>query len=133
MAQMMGLQKDLVEMACEIKTNPDEVIGYVFENQAELLKMIEDRKNSGAEFEETRKNASRNPFLVQIEEDDAKTSTKYELIGAVVHLGKSIHVGHYVSYAKKDGQWIYFNDSKVAVTEEPDLGGAYIYILKRKN
>ena len=38
---------------------------------------------------------------------------KYQL-GAVVHLGRTVHAGHYISYVKRNNKWIYFNDRKVA-------------------
>ena len=50
---------------------------------------------------------------------------------AIVHLGKSVHCGHYVAYVKKEGKWIYYNDNKVAVSNEPLLGKAYILIYER--
>jgi ubiquitin carboxyl-terminal hydrolase 5/13 len=48
----------------------------------------------------------------------------------VVHLGKSVHCGHYVSYVKKGNNWIYFNDEKVAMTDKPLLGKGYILVYK---
>jgi len=50
----------------------------------------------------------------------------------IVHLGKSVHAGHYISYVRRDGKWIYLNDAKVAISDEPSLGKGYIYVLKRK-
>ena len=52
-------------------------------------------------------------------------------IAAIVHLGRSVHCGHYVTYIKLHNKWILFNDSRVAETNEPVLGKGYIYILKR--
>ena len=50
---------------------------------------------------------------------------------AIVHLGVSVHCGHYVSYIQKNGKWYLFNDSKVAESEDPVLGKGYIYVFKR--
>ena len=53
------------------------------------------------------------------------------IIAAIVHLGVSVHCGHYVSYIKKNGKWILFNDSKVAETDDPVFGKGYIYVFER--
>jgi ubiquitin carboxyl-terminal hydrolase 5/13 len=55
----------------------------------------------------------------------------YELIGFVVHLGPSVHTGHYVAFIKKDGQWVQFNDRKVAESAKPPSGQAYMYFFRR--
>ena len=49
----------------------------------------------------------------------------------ITHLGASVHAGHYVCHIKKDGEWHYFNDAKVATTKEPPLGKGYMYIFRR--
>lgn len=48
----------------------------------------------------------------------------------IVHLGRSVHHGHYVSYLKKDKQWTLFNDEKVVMQQKPYLGKGYVYIFK---
>ncbi|XP_074038591.1 ubiquitin specific protease 5 isoform X1 [Leptinotarsa decemlineata] len=54
---------------------------------------------------------------------------KYKLIGFISHMGTSTMVGHYVVHLLKGGQWVIFNDSKVALSEHPpkDLGYMYLY------
>ncbi|RLN69355.1 hypothetical protein BBJ29_000222 [Phytophthora kernoviae] len=56
---------------------------------------------------------------------------EYSLVGFVSHVGKNTNSGHYVCHMKKDGQWIIFNDDKVAVSEEPPLGAGYLYLFRR--
>jgi ubiquitin carboxyl-terminal hydrolase 5/13 len=46
-------------------------------------------------------------------------------------LGTSIHSGHYVAHVKKEGQWIYYNDAKVAITTEPPIGKGFIYFFRK--
>lgn len=46
---------------------------------------------------------------------------QYRLLGAVIHLGASIQCGHYVCYIFRKGEWLYLNDSKVAVVARPQL------------
>ena len=47
-----------------------------------------------------------------------------------MHLGKSPECGHYICYTLKNGEWIYFNDDKVAKTSQPQLDKGYIYFYK---
>jgi len=70
--------------------------------------------------------------------DEAPTSVspsdgpgKYELVGFVTHLGKNTSSGHYVSHIKKDGRWIFFNDEKVRVSQEPPRECGYLYLYKQ--
>jgi len=56
---------------------------------------------------------------------------RYELHAVVVHLGKSVHSGHYVCYIKKEGRWVLFNDSRVCQTDEPVLEKGYIYLFRQ--
>lgn len=58
---------------------------------------------------------------------------QYLLHGAIVHLGKSVHCGHYVSYLRHNGKWVLFNDRKVAETEEPLIGKSYLLLFRRVN
>ena len=54
---------------------------------------------------------------------------KYELLGFASHIGSNTNCGHYVAHIKKNGQYVLFNDSKVAKSKEPpsDLGFLYLY------
>lgn len=40
-------------------------------------------------------------------------------------------VGHYVAHILKDGQWVIFNDSKVALSEHPPKELGYLYLYER--
>jgi uncharacterized UBP type Zn finger protein len=42
--------------------------------------------------------------------ENEEVKSKYSLKAVIVHLGKSVHSGHYVSYIKKHNKWILFND-----------------------
>ena len=55
----------------------------------------------------------------------------YNLQGFITHLGTSTHCGHYVAHLKKDDQWVYFNDAKVAITNEPPVGKGYMYFFRK--
>eukprot|EP01117_Protostelium_nocturnum_P009498 TRINITY_DN3388_c0_g1_i1.p1 TRINITY_DN3388_c0_g1~~TRINITY_DN3388_c0_g1_i1.p1 ORF type:complete len:818 (-),score=348.96 TRINITY_DN3388_c0_g1_i1:146-2599(-) len=56
---------------------------------------------------------------------------KYKLLSIISHMGTSTLSGHYVCHIKKDGQWVLFNDNKVAVSEHPPTDLGYIYLFER--
>ena len=68
---------------------------------------------------------------------------RYMLAGFISHIGTSTASGHYVCHLRKDsatgllpesvhhGQWVLFNDRKVAISEAPPFDLGYIYIYKR--
>ncbi|KAI9321020.1 hypothetical protein BX666DRAFT_1851467 [Dichotomocladium elegans] len=63
---------------------------------------------------------------------DATSPFNYTLKSFVSHKGTSVHCGHYVAHVFKDGEWILFNDNKVAISPKPPIGEAYVYFLQRK-
>lgn len=126
----MGFTEDQLQIACEKNKGKDVIMDYLFTNGDKLLLEAEERRKLNPNFD----NNSRFPTLnlVMDVEEVNQDKTQYEIVGCVVHLGNSIHVGHYVAYGRQDNEWIYFNDSKVAITETPSLGNGYIYILRKK-
>lgn len=58
---------------------------------------------------------------------------KYELVGLVSHIGKNTGSGHYVAHLKKDGRWVIFNDEKVALSQDPPIRHAYMYLFQRSD
>lgn len=58
-------------------------------------------------------------------------SGKYTLVAFISHMGTSSQVGHYVCHIKKDNQWVIFNDSKVAISQNPPKDLGYLYLYKR--
>ncbi len=55
----------------------------------------------------------------------------YTLIGFISHIGKNTSSGHYIVHIIKNGQWVIFNDRKVAISKEPPLCHGYIYLYGR--
>jgi ubiquitin carboxyl-terminal hydrolase 5/13 len=59
----------------------------------------------------------------------------YKAIGSVVHLGASVHVGHYVAFARRsvDGkeEWVYFNDDQIYHALYPSLNKSYLLFLQK--
>lgn len=56
---------------------------------------------------------------------------KYTLVGFISHMGSNLGCGHYVCHLKKDGQWVIYNDEKVAVSVKPPRDLGYLYIFRR--
>ena len=56
----------------------------------------------------------------------------YDLLGFVSHIGPNTGSGHYVAHVLKDGEWVIFNDDKVAKSVNPPLGKGYLYLFKRR-
>lgn len=56
----------------------------------------------------------------------------YRLKAVVIHLGRSVHSGHYVAYVKTEEGWTLFNDDKVTKSGNPVLGKGYIYLYEAK-
>jgi ubiquitin carboxyl-terminal hydrolase 5/13 len=57
----------------------------------------------------------------------------YDLVGLISHIGKNTGSGHYVAHLKKNGRWIIFNDEKVALSENPPIRHAYMYLFQRSD
>ena len=58
---------------------------------------------------------------------------EYSMIGMISHIGKNTGSGHYVAHLKKDGKWVIFNDEKVALSSQPPIEHAYLYLYQRKD
>lgn len=59
--------------------------------------------------------------------------SEYKLVAFISHMGTSTVAGHYVCHILKEGRWVIFNDSKVALSENPPKDLAYLYFYKRIN
>eukprot|EP00735_Rhodelphis_limneticus_P009050 TRINITY_DN2503_c0_g1::TRINITY_DN2503_c0_g1_i1::g.19124::m.19124 TRINITY_DN2503_c0_g1::TRINITY_DN2503_c0_g1_i1::g.19124 ORF type:complete len:805 (+),score=50.59,sp/P56399/UBP5_MOUSE/34.24/1e-149,UCH/PF00443.24/2.1e-48,UCH_1/PF13423.1/7.1e+03,UCH_1/PF13423.1/2.6e-25,UBA/PF00627.26/54,UBA/PF00627.26/6.6e-12,UBA/PF00627.26/1.3e-05,zf-UBP/PF02148.14/0.0099,zf-UBP/PF02148.14/1.4e+04,zf-UBP/PF02148.14/2.8e-20,zf-UBP/PF02148.14/1.4e+04,zf-UBP/PF02148.14/5.1e+03,UBA_3/PF09288.5/5.2e+02,UBA_3/PF09288.5/ len=55
----------------------------------------------------------------------------YELVAFVTHRGTSVHCGHYVAHIKRNGEWVLFNDDKVATVTAVPASKAYLYFFRR--
>ncbi|XP_034242977.1 ubiquitin carboxyl-terminal hydrolase 5 [Thrips palmi] len=58
-------------------------------------------------------------------------SSQYRLAALISHMGTSTMVGHYVCHIRRDGQWVIYNDNKVAVSENPPKELGYLYLYER--
>ena len=57
----------------------------------------------------------------------------YKLVAFISHMGSSHMVGHYVCHILKDGKWVIYNDSKVALSQNTPKGLGYLYLYQRVN
>lgn len=55
----------------------------------------------------------------------------YKLVAFISHMGTSTQVGHYVCHILKEDRWVIFNDSKVAISQNPPKDLGYLYLYKR--
>jgi len=60
---------------------------------------------------------------------------EYSLVGFISHIGRHPSHGHYVCHARRGpgGDWVIFDDQKVALSESPPLDLGYIYLYRRKD
>ena len=66
------------------------------------------------------------------EAPSAPRHAQYELVGVVVHRGRSMHGGHYTSYVRAAGTgspWLHCNDSVVDVVREDEVLNSEAYML----
>jgi ubiquitin carboxyl-terminal hydrolase 5/13 len=101
-----------------IYTNPN--IGN--EKNEENKMDIEDKKED--------KKEEKNKELEEDKIINEGNGSIYNLYGFITHLGKSTECGHYVSHIKKENKWIYFNDIKVSLLEDPPIKKGYIYFYR---
>jgi len=60
---------------------------------------------------------------------------EYSLVGFISHIGRVTSSGHYVCHARRGtgGEWVIFDDQKVALSEAPPFDLGYIYLYRRKD
>jgi ubiquitin C-terminal hydrolase len=57
-----------------------------------------------------------------------KRDCTYDLFAIVSHIGVNIHKGHYINYAKFNGEWFMFNDHIVEWVPEETVLHSKAYI-----
>jgi ubiquitin carboxyl-terminal hydrolase 5/13 len=66
-------------------------------------------------------------------EFNKNNSPIYNMYGFITHLGKNTSFGHYVCHIKKENNWIYYNDSRVSISNDPPFSKGFIFVFKNKN
>lgn len=103
----------------ETSNNTERAIDYIFSHQDELD--MED-------IQESSSGTSTDAFQAKNCRDG---DSKYRLKAFISHMGSSSQVGHYVCHILKDGQWVIFNDNKVALSQAPPKDLGYLYLYER--
>lgn len=111
----------------ETDNNVERAIEWIFSHQEKLTVsfMVDDGQIT---LEETIDNPS-NTAAAPVCRDGKE---QYRLIAFISHMGSSTLCGHYVAHILKDDKWVIFNDSKVAVSENPPKQLAYLYLYARQ-
>lgn len=106
----------------ETQNNTERAVDWIFSHADELdgLAMAE-------ASEQSTESASQGAAAPQYRDG----SGKYKLVAFISHMGTSSQVGHYVCHILKDGQWVIFNDNKVAISQNPPKELGYLYLYKR--
>ncbi|KAL9272406.1 Ubiquitin carboxyl-terminal hydrolase 3-like protein [Drosera capensis] len=58
------------------------------------------------------------PFELKLSNTTEAADTEYSLSAVVVHLGNTLHSGHYVCMARSHNNWFYFDDKEVEMIDE---------------
>lgn len=71
-----------------------------------------------------------------VQQEEAPSSTLYDLTAFISHKGPSIHCGHYVTYRKEvDGRWVLCNDDRLTYLDDGKVAQAasqaYIFLYTR--
>ncbi|CAN6612454.1 hypothetical protein TRVA0_005S01068 [Trichomonascus vanleenenianus] len=91
-------------------------------------------------FKGNRSQKVQDPLLYPVELDLTKYTlhgepARYELIGVVVHEGRSVSSGHYIAYCKQsEDSWFEFDDEMVRSIREQQVlkeGSAYMLVYSR--
>lgn len=113
----------------ETQGAPDRAAEWLFSHMDDLDSAIASVSGSGSNKNEdggdptTSSSSPKEP----LEDGDGK----YTMVGMISHIGKNTGSGHYVAHIKHDGKWVIFNDEKVALSENPPIQHAYLYLFQR--
>ena len=107
--------------------NIDEAINLIFSNPN--LGLEEEKKKEEKE-EEDKKKEEKMDIEENIKNLNEGNGSIYNMYGFITHLGKNTDLGHYVCHIRKEGKWIYFNDNKVTLWEDPPIKKGYIYFYR---
>lgn len=140
--------ENIVSICCCSKDIAEKAFKISNQNLERAIQMIFDDPSIIESFEDTQIQVI-TPNLSSNIPDLEDGPGKYELIGVICHLGKSVHSGHYICYNKrtfdppidfKDQKepsssiWVRFNDTKIYLSKEDDFQHkekGYLYLYRR--
>jgi len=127
--QSMGFDENLCKHAALNNINADTAVAWIFENMENPAYLV-----PPTEAPQAPPAARANP---DISEDDIVARNNgtghYKMRAIISHIGNSTGGGHYVAHVFDTtlGQWILYNDRKVAISDKPPLEHGYAYIFER--
>lgn len=62
-------------------------------------------------------------------ENHFNCKTKYSIFAVIVHSGKSIRAGHFISFIKRENKWYFCDDELVKETTESKITVENSYLL----
>jgi len=127
--QSAEIPADLIQSLSEMGFTPAQAKKALIETQMNMERAVEWLFSHADEPISEESSSSSAPKATPMEIDTG--SSKYRLMGFIVHLGPSVHSGHYVAYLYKDNQWIQFNDRKVFKSKQTPTGSAYMYFFAK--
>ncbi|KAH8582273.1 UBP5 like deubiquitinating enzyme with a UB hydrolase domain and two UBA domains [Cryptosporidium sp. chipmunk genotype I] len=145
--------ENIISICCCSKDIAEKAFKISNQNLERAIQMIFDDPSIIESFEDTQlQQVVADPNLPSKLTEFEDGPGKYELIGVICHLGKSVHSGHYICYNKRkidsiidltnqqtespcsSSIWIRFNDTKVYLSKEDDFPHkekGYIYLYRR--
>ena len=128
--QLMGMgfaEKKCKKALRETDNNLERAMEWIFSHM----------DDEGEDEEMTQEKGNTGDIEKQLYKDDKPGL--YNLKSFITHLGSSVHAGHYVAHVNKardsetaEPAWVYFNDAKVAVTNDAPFGKGYMYFFTKK-
>jgi len=129
--EAMGFPREVCHLALKrAKGNTERAAEWILSNMDDLDRLVAvDAAESSADASSSGGGAAAVAAAPQA--DPGCKNGQYRLFAMVSHLGKNTSSGHYVAHIMKDGQWLLFNDEKVANSIKPPTQFAYAYFYRR--
>lgn len=106
--------------------DPERAVDYIFSHPDEKFEEV------GSQSEHQLQQQQCHLADVDSKEFNKDHSSLYDIYGFITHLGKNTSHGHYVAHIKKGDNWVYYNDSRVCLSDDPPLHKGYIFIYRNK-
>ena len=132
----MGMErKKSIAALKKAKGNIEEAVKLIFSDPILGEEEEENKKEEENKNEKKEDNNPKKEEKMDVEEEDKNINENngsiYNMYGFITHLGKNTEHGHYVCHIRKEGKdWIYFNDNKVTLWEQPPIKKGYIYFYR---
>ena len=105
---------------------------WIFSHADELDQLVAAAAASASSGTATASAAAPTPSAVAAEPASLSDGpSRYRLAAFVSHMGTSTASGHYVAHIRKGGRWVFFNDAKVALSEDTPKEMGYLYVFAR--